>query len=141
MAIALHDGADIRKMTSRKHGWSPAPPRIPPCRRRRTFISCSPPRIAVDEDLTAHLLAGFENLAKTIVGLQSRVEVIEGRGHSEDALSAPTPTAPPISFISMCWRVEDWQYTKAIIVTSHFRCSLGFEKPPTNDKAIDTVNE
>lgn len=58
------------------------------------------------EDLATRLMARFKNLTETIVGLPTRVETIEGGGHFEDAPSAPTLVAPPISSITTSWWVK-----------------------------------
>lgn len=79
----------------------PPPPRSTPRLRQCTSIFHSPLRKAV------------EIFAQTVIGMQSRVEEMEGRGHFEVALSVPTSldeddtlATPSISPTTKSWRVR-----------------------------------
>lgn len=92
MASTIRNVKKFGDKIARKHGQSPSPPRSPPHRCRCGSVSGNPPRRVVDEDIALHLLEGFKNLVQTIGGLQTRVEAIKGRGPSEVAPIASSPT-------------------------------------------------
>ncbi|XP_039118717.1 atrophin-1-like [Dioscorea cayenensis subsp. rotundata] len=96
VASTIRLGAKSREKSTGKRGQSPSPPRSLPRQGRHGSVSVNPPRGVIDEDIGLRLLKSFEKLSEIVGGLQTRVEVIEGRSPSNVApITDDTKDLPP----------------------------------------------